>query len=65
MLLEESMKTGIDELRRGVRWIRVRDEFGQAALIDGSGDPSGMKCVCSDGGWMSNRYDTLCMLSMW
>lgn len=64
VLLEESMKTGIDGLRRGVRWSRVRDEFGQAALIDGSGDPSGMVCVCSDGGWMLNRYDTLCMLSM-
>ena len=42
----ESMRTGIDGLRREVRCSRGREEFGQAALIDGSGDQSGMAlCV--------------------
>lgn len=50
-------ETGIDGLRRGVRWSRVREGSG--------GDPSGMVRVCLDGDWMSNGYDTLGMLPSW
>ena len=57
------MKTGIDGLRRGVRWSRVREGIfgvvvwiGRATLM-AADDPSGM--ICSNGDRVSRRETLL------